>query len=113
MSGLNDHFASCHDLADSQMENDCPQRPPYRWLLIGVAGTGGKVHTDHAGSSAWNGVVVGRKRWVFFPPGTKSETLLDARDSDERSDYWCRHKYDTVVAAVHAESEYKPIEVIQ
>ena len=115
MSKENDTFASCPFLSEPQVENDVPQRPPYRWVLIGVTGTGGRVHKDHAGTSAWNAVVVGRKRWVFFPPDIEGHMLetLEEGHPDERSDYWYRWKYSTVVKNVFDATGRKPIEVIQ
>ena len=50
--------------------------PRYRWLLIGEKGSGTTVHCDPAGTSAFNALIVGSKRWVFFPPGTPEEDLL-------------------------------------
>ena len=115
MTGRHDTFAACPTLEAPQVENDVPQRPPYRWLLLGVTGTGGRVHIDHAGTSAWNAVVTGRKRWVFFPPHTEGHLLEDLHEGhpDERSDFWYQHKYHTVVKRVHEVTGIKPLEVTQ
>jgi len=115
MSGRHDLFASCPLLLEPQVQNDVPQRPPYRWVLIGVPGTGGRVHTDHAGTSAWNAVVVGRKRWVFFHPDTPGHLLEDLEEGhpDERSDFWYQHKYHAVVERVVQSTGVQPREVLQ
>ena len=46
------------------------QRPPHRWVLVGAEGSGSAIHKDPLHSSAWNTSLLGRKRWVLFPPET-------------------------------------------
>ena len=50
-----------------------------RWFLVGPARSGSCVHIDPLSTSAWNTVLVGRKRWVLFPPDTQKKigTLSD------------------------------------
>lgn len=43
-------------------------RPDLLWLFMGPAGSGIRMHVDVGFSSAWNVQVVGRKRWVLYPP---------------------------------------------
>lgn len=46
------------------------QRPPHRWVLVGAKNSGSAIHKDPLHSSAWNHSLLGRKRWVLFPPET-------------------------------------------
>lgn len=44
------------------------ERPDFRWIIIGPAGSGSSFHIDPNSTSAWNAVIKGSKKWVLFPP---------------------------------------------
>lgn len=72
---------------------DREDRPPDRWFLIGPARSGTTVHKDPLGTSAWNTVLTGRKRWVVFNPKTpksvvKGTKYLNRGDDDEAVSYF-------------------------
>lgn len=45
---------------------DQDKRPPFRWLIIGPERSGASWHVDPALTSAWNTLLVGRKRSVLL-----------------------------------------------
>jgi hypothetical protein len=72
------------------------RRPPYRWWLCGPARSGTCVHIDPLGTSAWNTLLLGRKRWVIFPPSThkkiaKALCVIKKGEDDEAINYFVDH----------------------
>jgi histone arginine demethylase JMJD6 len=69
------------------------RRPPYRWFLLGPKRSGTCLHIDPLGTSAWNTVIQGRKRWVLFPPETtksiaKGWDVIFKGEDDEAVNYF-------------------------
>eukprot|EP00466_Bigelowiella_natans_P003096 jgi/Bigna1/131110/aug1.13_g5818 len=72
------------------------RRPPYRWFLIGPKRSGTSAHIDPLGTSAWNALVYGRKRWIMTKPGTrkrqvKGYALRKKGEDGEASTYFSYH----------------------
>ncbi|CAN0038105.1 unnamed protein product, partial [Choristocarpus tenellus] len=55
-------------------------RPDHRWLIAGPARSGSSFHVDPNCTSAWNGVVAGRKKWILFPPGCTPPGVFPSED---------------------------------
>lgn len=43
-------------------------RPDHRWLIVGPKKSGSIFHIDPNMTHAWNAVIRGRKKWIFYPP---------------------------------------------
>lgn len=71
-----------------------PQRPPYRWILMGPARSGTGLHVDPVGTHAWVSLVQGCKRWVLFPPETPRD-CIGMQEPQIPSVIWFRDYYYT------------------
>ena len=56
------------------------RRPDHKWLVIGPKRSGSIFHIDPNQTNAWNVVVRGRKKWIFYPPHVDPPGVLSSID---------------------------------
>uniref|UniRef100_A0A7N0TIB1 JmjC domain-containing protein n=1 Tax=Kalanchoe fedtschenkoi TaxID=63787 RepID=A0A7N0TIB1_KALFE len=88
------------------------ERPDYRWIIMGPAGSGSSFHVDPNSTSAWNAVIKGAKKWVLFPPDFVPPGVHPSPDGAEVACpvsilEWFMNFYDAA-----REGKRKPIECV-
>ena len=85
------------------------KRPPFRWIIAGPKRSGSSLHIDPLGTSAWNTLIVGKKRWVMFPPHTfKNEDDL----AGDAGASWFINEYPKLKDKYHIDVIQNPGETI-
>jgi len=91
------------------------RRPPWRWLVVGPQRSATPFHVDPRGTSAWNALLYGRKRWTLYPPhitppGLRVMTDWKGYVEDTSALYptkWFAYVYPNL------KEDMKPIEFVQ
>jgi hypothetical protein len=58
-------------------------RPTSTWLVLGPARSASTFHVDPNGTGAYNAVISGRKKWIFFPPTVSPPGVFKSPDGGE------------------------------
>ena len=92
-------------------------RPDHRWIIAGPARSGSSFHVDPNGTSAWNAVLTGRKKWLLYPPGTTPPGVQFAADGSSVTTAsalarWFMEHYDDPDAAPPLECVTGPGELM-
>ncbi|KAJ3061469.1 hypothetical protein HDU98_002637 [Podochytrium sp. JEL0797] len=89
------------------------ERPDHRWLIIGPPRSGSTYHLDPNSTNAWNAVITGSKKWIFFPPGCPPPGVFPSEDGSEVTTpislaEWFLNHYDEMKSW-----PVKPLECVQ
>jgi len=92
-------------------------RPDFRWLIVGPARSASLWHQDPNGTSAWNAVVRGAKRWIMLPPHISPPGVHPSKDGAEVSQpvsllEWYNQFYDMVDEDVAVQFTARPGDLV-
>jgi histone arginine demethylase JMJD6 len=92
------------------------RRPPYRWIVIGPSRSGTAIHIDPLGTSAWNALISGHKKWCLIHPSAPKQFVKPFKEeSGEHPDEavtWFETVYNRVLSPMWPK-EYPVIHALQ
>lgn len=89
------------------------RRPPYRWIVLGPERSGSGIHIDPLGTSAWNALLYGHKRWAIWPPRVPKTAVGPKPGIDRGGISWFMHVHPETKKSSWPSTVGPPIEFIQ